>query len=153
MEQACGRLPEPDGDGEGPNEPSESSAAGSDPRSGDGPDAESDSDALGNERSGDSTRLGNDPGHGSTDTSDAAPSSHDPCGAGEVMDAPDRAGEGSEPALPETRRALEEQEGQGHAPGREPRQGGGQAARRRGGDRARRALEPAGLAHGCCAAT
>ena len=113
VEQAYDRLPEPDGDGEGANEPSESAGAGSNPQSGGAPDADSASDASGesqgNGQSSDNAGSGNDPGQGSAEPPGDAPPSHDPSGTGEVMDAPAGGGEGPDSALSEAQRGLEEQ--------------------------------------------
>ena len=113
VEQAYDRLPEPDGDGDGPNEPSASAAT--DPQSGGASDAGSPGDSPGRgpdpEPGSDTSDESQDkePDPGSSEALGDAPPSHDPSGTGEVMDAPAGGGKGSDSALSEAQRAIEEQ--------------------------------------------
>ncbi len=121
VEQAYDRLPKPDEDGEEASDASQSAGAGSpDSQSGGAPGAEPDSGSPGNSPDGDpgaepgsrspGESSGNDPSQGPSGPPDDAPPSHDPSGTGEVMDAPATGGgEGSDSALSQAERALEEQ--------------------------------------------
>ena len=113
VEQAYDRLPEPDGDGEIPNDASRSAGAGPPDSQSAAPGSEPASGSLGDNRDnapcGGNAASGNDPDQDPSESTGDAPPSHDPSGTGEVMDAPagDRAG--SESALSDAQRALEEQ--------------------------------------------
>ena len=113
VEQAYDRLPEPDGDGETPNDASQSAGAGSphsqSAASGSEPASGSPADNPDNAPCGGNAASGNDPDQGPSEPIGDAPPSHDPSGTGEVMDAPANGGEGPDSALSDAQRALEEQ--------------------------------------------
>ncbi len=95
-EQAYDRLPEPSADPEDPGDASSSSdvddsdsAAG--PQCGDGDEDQSDpSNPSGNNSPQEQDKPGSGSGSAGSEPSGQTPASHDPCGTGEVMDAPVR---------------------------------------------------------------
>ena len=124
VEQAYDRLPDPKGDdsGDDGNAPQGAGADSQPPPGGDGDESDDPSDPAGDgdgqdEDDGDDadTQGRHEDGHGQDanrhgqDGASNAPSSHDPSGTGEVMDANARAGDGSDSGEASVDIAAEEQ--------------------------------------------